>query len=129
MSEPRVHDAFQRGHAAYRREAYFEAHEHWEEAWHLETDAERRLLWQALVQLAAGLHKLRTGVRVGGAPTLLGRAADKLPRVSGSVFGIDPRSLEPKVRELRDEAARAVAAGEDGPFPLTPPALERTPTP
>jgi len=100
---------WRQGLAAYRQGRYFEAHEHWEDLWRAEPPGERKLCLQALVQLAAGLHKLRSGIRPRGAPALLERAADKLSRVSRPCFGVDPARLLPQVRRLQAEAAEALA--------------------
>jgi uncharacterized protein len=46
------------GRAAFNRGEYFQAHEHWEEAWR-ELDGVERTVVQGLIQIAAGLHHLQ----------------------------------------------------------------------
>lgn len=103
------------GLAAYRAGRYFEAHERWEDLWRVEKDPSRRLFLQALVQLAAALHKRATGIRPGGAPALFGRCLDKLDRLAEAgdrPFGLDPARLGDRVR-------RAAADGRNG-TPVAP---------
>jgi uncharacterized protein len=97
-----VAEAFlQPGLVAYRHGRYFEAHEHWEECWRMERRPSHRLMLQALVQIAAALHKRTTGIRPGGAPALLDRAASKLERLTAEgerPYGMDPAALAAQVR-------------------------------
>ncbi|MFW6050939.1 MAG: DUF309 domain-containing protein [Myxococcota bacterium] len=105
------------GLLAYRAGRYFEAHERWEERWRAEDDGDRRLMAQALVQLAGALHKWSTGIRPGGAPALLARCEAKLARLEQAgarPFGLDPGRLRRGVRRLAEEGPQ----GE-----LRPPAL------
>lgn len=99
------------GLRAYRAGRYFEAHEEWEERWRGETDPDRRLLLQALVQLAAAAHKRASGIRPGGAPALLAKCAAKLDRLAereARPFGLDPAALGREVRRY------AHATGPEG---------------
>lgn len=70
-----------RGVAEFNAGAFFEAHEIWEELWN-ESEGDAKRAVQALVQLAAGYHKLELGVP-GGAMKLFARALailDDVPR-------------------------------------------------
>jgi uncharacterized protein len=89
------------GRLAFREGRYFDAHECWEECWRVERRPSHRLMLQALVQLAAALHKRSTGIRPGGAPALLERAASKLDRLAADgehPFDLDPGILAAQVR-------------------------------
>jgi len=62
-----VHDPsriFQRGVELFNADAYFEAHEAWEELW-VEAEGEERLFLQALIHFAVGCHHRRRGNRIG----------------------------------------------------------------
>src|SRR6185369_3552706 len=48
---------FRDGVAAYKRGAYYEAHERWEELWRIEPEGPRKRFLQGLIQTAAALHK------------------------------------------------------------------------
>jgi hypothetical protein len=47
-----------RGARLFDAARFFDAHEVWEERWRIETDDTERRLFQGLIQIAAGLHKL-----------------------------------------------------------------------
>ncbi|MFW5920969.1 MAG: DUF309 domain-containing protein [Polyangiales bacterium] len=122
---PDRRDEWERGLLAYREGRFFDAHEHWEELWRALATADdqeqRRRLLQALVQLAAALHKLRSGIRPGGAPALLDKAAEKLARIREPSFGVDPARLLPQVRRLREQARRVLASDASPPYPVDVP--------
>ena len=69
-------DALGAGRVAFNRGAFFEAHEHWEEAWHALTGDDRTFV-QGLIQIAAGLHHLQQG-RLRPADRLLHKGLAKL---------------------------------------------------
>jgi hypothetical protein len=56
---------------------FFEAHEVWEAAWHVETGSVRQLL-QGLIQVAAGFHKGLVQDHPGGMVRLLGAGLEKI---------------------------------------------------
>ena len=66
----------ERGLVDFEREAYFEAHEHWEDHWRVALAPERAWV-QGLIQLAAARIKLRLSAWTAAA-RLAGRALDKL---------------------------------------------------
>jgi hypothetical protein len=67
-----------RGARLFEARAFFEAHEAWEERWHIEENEERRRFLQGLIQVAAGFHKAVDAGAVSSAERLLGRGMDKL---------------------------------------------------
>jgi len=69
-------DAIERGRAAFNRGEFFDAHEHWEEAWRVLEGGERVLV-QGLIQIAAGLYHLQNH-RSRPAARLLASGAEKL---------------------------------------------------
>lgn len=94
------------GLACYRREQFFEAHEHWELAWLKLTEPEKSFL-QAIVQITAAMHHLRRGNSVGGA-SLLRRSLKRLT-LCGSDFGgikVEPlsRALAVTIEAIGHEA-------------------------
>jgi predicted metal-dependent hydrolase len=77
----------ERGLVDFEREAYFEAHEHWEDHWRVAASPER--IWvQGLIQLAAARIKLR-GSAWTPAERLAGRALAKLTDAPPRLEGID----------------------------------------
>jgi len=83
------------GLACYRREEFFEAHEHWELAWLKLTEPEKSFL-QAIVQITAAMHHLRRGNSVGAA-SLLRRSLKRLTLCASDFGGI---KVEPLCRAL-----------------------------
>ncbi len=105
---------FLEGIAAFNAGAFFEAHEIWEVLWD-DCEGETKRFVQALVQLAAGYHKLEIGVR-GGAVKLLGRALTTLLEVRGAVAPIPLAPLCAVVRTHRDQlVSGAELAASDAP--------------
>lgn len=74
--------------ADYRRGAYFEAHEAFEEAWKGSGEPRSREL-HGLAQMAAGIHKLEVQHKEAAAASILGRAREKLAGLEASEFGLD----------------------------------------
>ena len=80
----------------YRNQEFFEAHEHWEDAWNQLVDPERLFL-QALIQVTVAMHHYQRGNRAG-ALSLLWRALRKLEQYPRQFGGIDVDSLREDVR-------------------------------
>lgn len=88
------------GAARFNAGDFYEAHEIWEDLWTDERGEARRFV-QALVQLAAGYHKLEIGVP-GGATKLLTRAL--------ATFGdLAPTAVPCRLDELRRDVAEQLA--------------------
>lgn len=90
----------------YRAGRYFEAHERWEELWLAETDLARKRLLQALIQIAAAMHKLHRQGHREAALRLLSRAQAKLPEGEGAAGQLRVR-VERAAGLLRAEIERA----------------------
>ena len=109
------HGALAEGLACYRRQEFFETHEHWESEWMRAAEPERTFL-QALIHVAVALHHMQRGNAVG-AVRQMGRAARKLELYPVEFGGV-------KVEALRESIATWIRALEDGeagkllPFPL-----------
>jgi protein N-terminal glutamine amidohydrolase len=73
-----LHEALRRGADLYAREAYFAAHEAWEERWRAAGDPDERRVLQGLIQVAAAHHKLRAQGKPESAARLLARGLAKL---------------------------------------------------
>jgi predicted metal-dependent hydrolase len=86
-------DKLRAGLEAYAAGRYFEAHERWEEHWLAERDPRERRFVQALIQIAAAMHKARVTGQIGGAMRLLARALEKLRSLPPSHAGIDVGAL------------------------------------
>lgn len=109
------------GLTLYRNGLFFEAHELWEYAWGGEV-GRNKLTLQALIQIAAALHKHAEGNRRGPSK-LLAKARDKITEVRGACsawLGIDLVALEADV-DVALAAADRFARGEIDAVP--PPAL------
>lgn len=88
--EADLYPLINQGLTLYRNGLYFEAHEIWEEAWNGEV-GRNKLTLQALIQIAAGLHKHAEGNRRGPSK-LLAKAKDKIDEVRAGCsawLGID----------------------------------------
>lgn len=96
----------------YHREKPYEAHEIWEYAWNAEV-GRTKLTLQALIQIAAALHKRNTG-NPRGTSKLFAKAKDKIAdiRTGASAFlGIDLVALERDVERSLAAADRWAAGG------------------
>ena len=60
MLTPQAVASLRQGLAHFRQEAYFEAHDDWEEVWQ-DMSGQARLFWQAMIQLAVGGHHWQNG--------------------------------------------------------------------
>lgn len=90
-----VATSFRRGLQAWRAEAYFDAHEHWEDAWRASTDPAEQTALKGLIQLAASLYKHRRG-QASGHAKLWGKARTHLESAAatlGVLHGIDLRAF------------------------------------
>lgn len=103
--------SYARGLDAFNAGRFYEAHELWEARWLVEPDAQVKTMLQGLIQLAAAGHKLRTGDRVRGGPTLLRRAADKL-EVADGALGVPGAALAAEARALEPIAIARIEAGQ-----------------
>jgi hypothetical protein len=95
-------DHLERGRDAFNRAAFFEAHEHWEEAWRV-LEGPGRTVVQGLIQIAAALHHLQGGRR-RPALALLRRGLTKLPAPGDrSAVALSTDALAGEVRALITE--------------------------
>lgn len=85
--------ALRAGAALFDAGRYFEAHEVWEGPWLREPDPQVRRFLQALIQLAAGLHKLRSPAGGASAARLFARAMAKLADLPDELEGHDVAGL------------------------------------
>lgn len=84
------------GLKCYRREQFFEAHEHWEAVWMRCEGAEKKFV-QALIQITVAFHHLQRE-NVVGAASLLRRALKKLEAYPEAYGGVDVGTLKESVR-------------------------------
>ena len=88
---------FNRGH-------FFEAHELWEELWNETVDEEKRF-YQALVQIAAGYHKLSLA-QYNGARKLLERGQQTISEFPTNYAGIDLALLMTTLESILSSLAK-----------------------
>jgi predicted metal-dependent hydrolase len=102
----------------YRREEFFDAHEHWENVWRESEGAEKPFL-QALIQVAAALHHYRRNNLRGTAALLRGalRKLEACPERFGGLL------LGPLRQELCEWLQALEAAGSNPPQPPAYPAI------
>lgn len=102
------------GLACYRREEYFEAHEHWELLWRKADGVEKTLL-HALIQIAVALCHCQRGNPVG-AHSLFHKASERLDFCPDDCGGVN-------VAHLRKEVSvwlQYLEGGELGTLPKVP---------
>jgi hypothetical protein len=114
-------EGYLRGVDDYRAGRYFEAHERWEELWLVEPEPARKRLLQALIQIAAAMHKLHRQGQRGAAIRLLARARAKLPESPGAA-GLLGAEVD-RARAALDAAEASGASDPTGGLPaaLVPP--------
>lgn len=121
-----VYGALNTGLAHYHAGKFFEAHEVWEDAW-LGEVGRTKLALQALIQIAAALHKHQVE-NPRGTAKLLAKARDKIAEVQAGAaawLGIDFVGLGQEVERALAEAD-AIAADPSRGGALRAPALPRT---
>ncbi|MGH9458960.1 MAG: DUF309 domain-containing protein [Thermoanaerobaculia bacterium] len=100
--------ALREGLRLFNAEAYFAAHEAWEELW-LRADEPLRTYVQGLIQLAAGWHHLGRG-NPGGARRLLDAAIRKLEPYPSGFAGIDASEAVTQAQAILGGKPRLAAA-------------------
>ena len=100
------------GLGCYRREQFFEAHEHWEILWRKSQGPEKSFL-QALIQMAGGFHHLQRN-NLQGATALLSAALRRLEPYPARFEGME-------VAGLREDLRRWLQALEAKDSRLRPP--------
>jgi hypothetical protein len=102
---------FVRGVETYARGDHYEAHEVWEELWQDENDDDRRLMLQALIQVASAVHKAKHDVAPRGSLRLLERAREKMAGLGDDFMAIDVARLRDEIERCHVEVARQIAIG------------------
>ena len=87
--------------------SFFQAHEAWETHWLVEQEPSTRLLFQGLIQIAAGFHKMGAD-RADSAARLIARGLAKLDACPALVA---ERGLARFVADVREWARALPAAG------------------
>ncbi|MEW5978854.1 MAG: DUF309 domain-containing protein [Acidobacteriota bacterium] len=105
---PQEKETFLRGIALFNAGRFWEAHEAWEEIW-LNHPEDGRFFIQALIQLAAGYHQLRRGIRRGFSIHLR-RACDRLQLFPPDFLGVNAAEL---YRIATDSLARLENHSDD----------------
>lgn len=102
------------GLACYRRQEFFEAHEHWEQVW-LRLDEPEKSFLQAIIQITAAFHHWQRG-EADGTLSLLRRVRRRLSACPDEFGGL---AVEP----LRAEVESWLRGIESGCPPETFPAI------
>ena len=84
------------GLSCYRNQEFFEAHEHWEDAWNQLADPEKSFL-QGLIQVTVAMHHYQHANRAG-AQSLLERSLRRFDRCPESFGGVDVATLRADVQ-------------------------------
>lgn len=109
--------ALAEGLACYRRQQFFEAHEHWEDAWRASAEPEKSFL-QGLIHIAAAFHHLGRQNALG-AERQLRRAQRRLEGYPAQFGGVAVEAVRQSVRAW----VQALEAGNSSPALPFPPIL------
>jgi predicted metal-dependent hydrolase len=101
-------ETYFRGLTEFNQEAFFHAHEAFEEAWRTAPPDERKFL-QALVQLAVAFHHFHRG-NLAGARSVMKRAGHNLAAYPEQFAGIDLMSLRRSIGDWQQAMADGSAA-------------------
>ena len=93
-------DGYRRGILLFNREAFFDAHEVWEDVWRDAEGLEKKFL-QGLIQVAVAFHHHSTG-NIAGARSLLERACKNLAECPGEFGGIRVTALLASLAKWRE---------------------------
>jgi predicted metal-dependent hydrolase len=109
-------DEFERGVSLFNAGKFWHAHEAWEEVWKRRREDER-LVFQALIQVAAAYHHLLVKKNYTGLVNNLAKAHEKLKAFEPEYLGV---SITPLVRavELAQEESASLDQEELGKFNL-----------
>jgi uncharacterized protein len=88
--------AMQLGLDCFRREQFFEAHEHWESVW-LQSEEPEKTFIQALIQVAGSFFHFRRN-NLGGARSMARKALDRLEKYPELYGGVRVEALRANLR-------------------------------
>ena len=108
-------EKFERGCSHFNRGEYFEAHEVWEDLWHI-ADGPRHSYLQGLIQIAAALHHAKNE-NYNGTRKLFARALGYLEKVGTNRFEIDLGVLTQNVLAF-EIAIQSILEGKEVPLPF-----------
>lgn len=93
-----MNDHLRRGIIFFNEGQYFNAHESWEDLWR-ESEGDSRTYFQGLVQVAVGLHHLKSGNLRGGNRVLI-RGLSKLEIRPDQCHGIENAALVAELQKV-----------------------------
>jgi predicted metal-dependent hydrolase len=93
-------DGYRRGILLFNREAFFDAHEVWEDVWREADGLEKKFL-QGLIQVAVAFHHYSNG-NIAGARSLLERGCKNLAECPEEFAGISVAGLLGVLVEWRE---------------------------
>lgn len=123
MSEPSFQCALEAGIRLFNAQAFFEAHEAWEEQWHHEQGPTKKFL-QGLIQAAVAFHKLQTG-NPRGLRKMLTKAVRNLQPFSPANYGVELEQFLEQLRHWNERAQEMERMGETRYDSKTLPRIER----
>jgi predicted metal-dependent hydrolase len=100
---------FELGMRLHNEGSHYDAHEAWEELWIDETDDERRLFLQGLIQVTSAFHKVFFQKQPQSAGRLLARGLEKLASYPDEYLGVGLGAFRRKAKAC----AEALAAGSE----------------
>ncbi|HEY5866287.1 MAG TPA: DUF309 domain-containing protein [Candidatus Tectomicrobia bacterium] len=106
--------ALRRGLEHARARDYFAAHDEWEEVWR-DLNGQRRMFWQAMIQLVVGAYHYTNG-NLRGCRGQWQKALQKCEALMPSYAAPIPTPL-PSLRDMLREALAMVESGRD-PLPV-----------
>jgi uncharacterized protein len=102
LSAKRMAD-YERGWDLFNAGEYWHAHEAWEQVWK-ECEAQSRIFFQGIIQLAAACHLLLQPGRYNGMMRNLSKAEEKLHLFPDTFLRVDVRELERHLARIRAAA-------------------------
>jgi len=107
--------ALAKGLECYRRQEFFETHEHWESVWVAANEPEKTFL-QALIHVSVAFHHLRSTNEIG-ALRQLRRAHTKLAPYPAEFCGIDVHAVRTSLAVWLDSLQSGETV-DSIPFPI-----------
>ena len=98
----------------YNSGRFFDAHEHWEDAWRSLQGTQKPFL-QALIQIAVAMHHFQHGNRLGAA-SLLVRARRRLEEFPPAFCGVDLDQLRTSLRAWQEALEQPAASAPPPPL-------------
>jgi hypothetical protein len=123
LSQDPLHRALAEAALCFNAGLFFEAHEHLEHHWMLQSPGPTKRFLQGIIQISVGFHHAHAG-NYDGAVNQLAKGLEKMRELGGVVLGLDCDAFLPQVAGVRQ---RIVAWGRSGVRPVPLAELPRMP--